>query len=373
MRIAIASNVPRDERLGSAKVPLREAVELRRLGVDVLEMFEDALPPPRNGRTGQLSAPGRMAAALFRTASRCDVVDIAGFDGWAYARAARLLRPRQAVVVRSNGLWVRALAAELSPTQRRSLVSAAFQRGVYCRWERMSIGSAHAVRVMSSPDRDQIIDLRWKRPESVFVVHPGVDDVFASDARTRLRGRKGIAFVGSWIFRKGTAVVVDALSAVMRERPDIPVAVLGAGRPPDAVRQGFSADVRSRVEVLPVAAPADLARRMAEFAIMFFPTRYEGFGMVVAEAMRAGLAVVTTRTGAGVDLIDDGTTGLAIPVDDPGAAARALRRLLEDDDLRCEIAAAGMARASLQTWERAAHELVAVYEAAIRGTARGPS
>jgi glycosyltransferase involved in cell wall biosynthesis len=74
-----------------------------------------------------------------------------------------------------------------------------------------------------------------------------------------------------------------------------------------------------------------------------------------------------------VDLIDDGTTGLAIPVDDPGAAARALRRLLEDDDLRCEIAAAGMARASLQTWERAAHELVAVYEAAIRGTARGPS
>jgi glycosyltransferase involved in cell wall biosynthesis len=90
----------------------------------------------------------------------------------------------------------------------------------------------------------------------------------------------------------------------------------------------------------------------------------------VAEAMRAGLAVVTTQTGAGVDLVEDGKTGMSIPPDDPAAAVRAVERLLDDDSLRRRIAAAGVSKASAQTWRRTALGLVAVYEAALR-TARG--
>jgi glycosyltransferase involved in cell wall biosynthesis len=61
--------------------------------------------------------------------------------------------------------------------------------------------------------------------------------------------------------------------------------------------------------------------------------------MVLAEAQAAGLPVVASASGGMVDAVDDGWTGLLVPEADPVALANALRRCLNDDELRARLSA----------------------------------
>jgi len=364
MKVTIACNFPPDDRLGSSKIALREADELERLGVRVERVFRDALPGPHAGRAGALTSPVRIAAALWSRAEGSDIVDIAGGDGFGYARIARAARPRQAVVARSNGLWARVLETEpQTGGLARKAASAMLQKGVFCRWEAASLKNAHFARTLSSPDKDDIAARGWKPAERISVVNPGADDTFDSDAP--LERREGVVFMGSWLRRKGKRAAAAALSRLLESRPSLRVWVLGSGFTVEHVLSDFDAAVRGRVSVVPMVPTVELARLASNAAVLLFPTLYEGFGLVVLEAMRAGLAVVTTPTGAGVDAVRDGESGLIVPFDDDRAAEQAVARLLDDDALRRRIAEAGQKEARRRTWQRAGEELLACYEAAL--------
>ena len=275
----------------------------------------------------------RVAGALWPAAASSDVVDIAGWDGFVYARLARALRPRQAVVARSNGLWTRALVADgrRSRSMLREFGSGLLQQGVFCRREPKPLENAPWARPLSSPDRDDIVARGWKHAERVSFVNPAADRVF--DTGAPIPERSGIAFVGSWVSRKGTGVTIAALSRLLQAHPELRFTVIGAGRPEAKVHADFDARLRSRISVLEWGTPGDLAVAVSRAAILLFPTRYEGFGLVVLEAMLAGAAVVTTPTGAGADAVSDGETGLVVGIDDAAAVERALARLLDDDAL----------------------------------------
>ena len=365
MNVTIACNFPTDDRLGSPKIALREADELERLGVRVERVFREALPGPQVGRTAELTAPYRVAAALWARAKASDVVDIAGGDGFAYARMARRTSPHQAVVARSNGLWVRVLETEPNTGNViRKVASAVLQSAVFCRWEAAALKSAHWARTLSSPDRDDIAARGWKPVERISVVNPAADDAFDSDAP--LDRREGVVFMGSWLRRKGKRAAAAALSRLLAQRPNLDVRVLGSGFTIEHVQSDFDSAVRQRVSVVPMVPPSELAKLASSAAVLLFPTLYEGFGLVVLEAMRAGVAVVTTPTGAGVDAVRDGETGLVVPFDDDRAAESAVARLLDDDALRRRLAEAGREEARRRTWRRSGEELLACYEAALR-------
>ncbi len=82
-------------------------------------------------------------------------------------------------------------------------------------------------------------------------------------------------------------------------------------------------------------------------AVVVVPSRYESFGLVVIEAMRAGVPVISTAVGGLAELIDDQITGLLVPVDDSVALARAITDLLNDAARRQATGAAGR-----RAWER---------------------
>jgi glycosyltransferase involved in cell wall biosynthesis len=364
MNIVIACNYPRDEKLGTARVPLRLADGVRALGVEVATIFAQDLPHVRGARADQLTAPLRMAATLLRQAAHADVVDIAGFDAWAYARAARRLRPRQAVVSRSNGLWRRALIAngDIQRDGLRDLASRGYQsllRG----WERASMVACDLVLFGASSDADEIVRLGWKPRDAVAVVAPGVDDFFAS--AVPLSERRDVAWVGTFFHRKGNDIVAAAMSTVLLSRPALGLTLFAPGVPAPQVLAQFDERVRAQITIVEAVPSTELARRLGHFATLVFPTRYEGFGLVVLEAMRAGLAVVTTPTGAGSDVVRDGENGLLVPLEDVAATAAAVARLCDQPELRMRLGAEAVAEAQRRPWSRTARELLSAYQHAL--------
>jgi glycosyltransferase involved in cell wall biosynthesis len=117
---------------------------------------------------------------------------------------------------------------------------------------------------------------------------------------------------------------------------------------------------------------ADIPSVMASFTLFAFPSHAESFGVVLIEAMAAGLPVVSTNCDGVVDIVVDGATGLFVPPGDPEALASAIERLLEDAGLRSRLGAAGRARV-LSHFDLAAGigKLEQIYEEVLEEAAAG--
>jgi glycosyltransferase involved in cell wall biosynthesis len=111
---------------------------------------------------------------------------------------------------------------------------------------------------------------------------------------------------------------------------------------------------------------ADVAPYYERAAVVAVPSRREGYGMVVREAMAHGRAVVASAVGGLRDAIDDGVDGLLVPPRDVAALRAALERLLGDPELRARLGAAARAKAERE-WSREAmaDALVRAYHEAV--------
>ena len=88
------------------------------------------------------------------------------------------------------------------------------------------------------------------------------------------------------------------------------------------------------------------------------PTVQEGFGLVFAEAMAAGLPIVACRAAAVPEVVEDGHTGLLVRPNDPEELARAMERVLTNAGLRAELGAAGRRRVEVFDLDRVAARLL---------------
>ena len=93
-----------------------------------------------------------------------------------------------------------------------------------------------------------------------------------------------------------------------------------------------------------------------------FPSVKEGFGLVVLEAMAAGVPVVASDIPVFREYLQHGRGALLVPAHDTGALADAMLRLAVDADLRSALAAAGPAVAGVYTWEGCAVQHMVVYD-----------
>ena len=176
-----------------------------------------------------------------------------------------------------------------------------------------------------------------------------------------------------WVNRldpqKGFGVMVRAFEALARERSELYLVVAGDGRDREALDR-MSAAGRSRVVHLGTVSHADLPRYHAGADVFAAAaTGQESFGIVLIEAMAAGVPVVATDIPGYREVVRDGVEGVLVPPEDPVALAAAIGRILDEPDLARSLAEAGRVRARTFSWSEVVPRVEAVYQGAV-ATAR---
>jgi glycosyltransferase involved in cell wall biosynthesis len=147
---------------------------------------------------------------------------------------------------------------------------------------------------------------------------------------------------------------LEALAPAIGALSGCHLSFVGAGPNEEALRRTF-ADLPATF-VGPLHGP-ELAAAYASADLFVMPSPTETLGLVVIEAMAAGLPVVAARRGGIPDLVVDGATGLLYDFDQPGALTYALRTMAEDPLLRLTMGAAGRRRAERWNWRATTERL----------------
>jgi glycosyltransferase involved in cell wall biosynthesis len=121
--------------------------------------------------------------------------------------------------------------------------------------------------------------------------------------------------------------------------------------------------LEQRVRFLGYVPEGELPALYCGARAFVYPSRYEGFGLPVLEAMQCGTPVLTSNISSTAEVVGD--AGLLVDPDDVAALSSALVRLVSDDALVVRLRSAGLKRAMAFSWRRCAQETVAVYHEAI--------
>jgi phosphatidylinositol alpha-mannosyltransferase len=174
-----------------------------------------------------------------------------------------------------------------------------------------------------------------------------------------------------WVHRldpqKGFPIAVRAFGRLAAEVDGVHLVVVGDGRDRDAIGLLSDAD-RRQVVMLGSVPNDDLPPYHAAADVFVAPaTGQESFGIVLVEAMAAGVPVVATDIPGYREVVRDGVEGLLVPPDDANALAAALRRVLDEPGLASALGTAGRERARTYSWDVVTPRLESIYER-VRGT-----
>ena len=217
------------------------------------------------------------------------------------------------------------------------------------------LSAAASVITTSAWARRALLDLYALPGERIHVAEPGVDRAELAPGTATAGAMLSVAAVTPG---KGHDVLVDALVPLTSLRWEC-LCVGSLERDPAYVgrlrRRVAAGGMGRRVRFPGPRAGAALAHSYATADVLVLPSRAETYGMVVAEALARGLPVVAADVGGVPEALGhgvDGTRpGLLVPPDDAPALADALRRWLEDADLRLRLRrAARERRESLADW-----------------------
>jgi len=326
---------------GGYRYDRRIIQELRMLGwhVDVLDIGNCFPFPSALERTCAVETLHEVRAG------RPIVIDGLAFGALPEAGALQSRTPLVALVHQPL-----ALASGLPPMQVE-----AFRKS-----ERRALAAATGVVVTSGTTARILIGDYGVPAEHVSVVPPGNDHV--ARARGSCDGTVRLVSVGSVVPGKGYDVLIAALAKIgdMSWR----LTIVGDLTRDVAAAAQLRADVEGygladRITMLGALPPEEVMHLYLASDIFVLASRFESYGMALAEAISHGLPVVSTTAGAIPETVPT-DAGLLVPPDDAAALAKAMRRLIGDTAERGRLAAnASMRAAQLPSWENSARRFAA--------------
>jgi glycosyltransferase involved in cell wall biosynthesis len=215
--------------------------------------------------------------------------------------------------------------------------------------QRWAVTHPRVMIAASQSTKDEFIQHYSIPPERITLVPLGIDvehysprDGRALRKELGLEGKRVILYVGFSTPRKGVEYVAQALEGL---GPDCRLLLVGKWEPGYRTKfyQSLPAGVRDKVVEAGYVSDQVLPIYYSMADVFVFPSLLEGFGLPVVEAMACGTPVVAASTSSLPEVVGD--AGLLVPAMDAQALAGALRRLLDDEELRSTLATRGLQRA----------------------------
>jgi glycosyltransferase involved in cell wall biosynthesis len=325
---------------------LEQALDLRVLASaapprgDADASFE-LVPPLRpallDGIAFYAGLPSRIALQLKRFDPDA-VIAQSPYEAAAALIARSLLRRRTPVVVEVHGDW--RTATRLYGSRLRLLLAP-----VADRVSRAAVRRADAVRTVS-PYTSTLVGEYGVTPADSF---PAFMDLFPFLERppSPLPEVPAALFVGVLEGNKNVDGLAEAWRRVAPRLPQAELHIVGVGSRADLVER-LVADLPAQVRWSPSLSSTEVARALDEATVLVLPSRSEGLGRVVIEALCRSRPVVGSRVGGIADLIEDGSNGLLVEPGDVDGLAATLARVLEDRALAERLSEA--ARSSVDPW-----------------------
>jgi glycosyltransferase involved in cell wall biosynthesis len=241
--------------------------------------------------------------------------------------------------------------------------------------ERIAAHWTDTIVTLTPREVEEHLERRIGRPAQYAVVPSGVPTEAlrrAAPPRAAARARLGlpphayvVAGVGRFVAIKGFDLLVAALADVVARVPDARVLLIGEGGEGAALQaQARALGVGDRLHI--TSTTTDVIGLLAAADVLAAPSRNEGMGRVLVEAMALGLPVVGTRVGGIPDVIVDGECGLLVPPEDPAALADALAELGLDAARRAKLGDGARPRAEAFSTTVAAAAMRDIYDGLVR-------
>jgi len=372
MRFLTFSNCPLDDALGSGYVALRYAAGLRARGhqVDLRGPADYEIGHGLSRRAiRHRQALGMAFASLSGLlAAEYDIVEFYGGEAWlALCLLARWPGRRFLLACHSNGL----------ETHCEEVLRAAAPGESTGQWYHLSLGAlaeqgfrqADAILTVAEYDRAYALRRAYLPADRVLAIENPLPDSFLG-LPLHLERPPVLGFCGSWLPRKGSALLTRDIPGLLRELPEWRFVLVGVG---DRFRaaEHFPGDLLPRIEVIPYAERETALRALYQtFSIFLLPSVYESFGLTAAEAMACGCALVATPVGFAAGL-RQGEEAMLLSATEPSLVEPVLA-LARDPGLRQRIARGGHRRVQTLGWDGAittAETAYATWLAELRGNA----
>lgn len=234
---------------------------------------------------------------------------------------------------------------------------------------------------LSRHDQEALLNLGIK-PQRIEIVPNAIDPDWAAESEleeeegklpSELTGQEGplVLYLGQLKYRKGFDLLARAIPAILKSCPQ--AHFVFAGHSPiheaELLKLADEGQVRHRLTLLhnvTEGQKAALFRQAARAGVYVLPTRYEGFGIPLLEAMSLGCPVVTTSIPVIDELITSGENGLLFPLEDVEELANAVIRVLQDPALHSRLSQAGKQTATRYYTPIILDQLEAIYQKVLR-------
>ena len=210
---------------------------------------------------------------------------------------------------------------------------------------------------------------RWRN--RVDVIPGGIDPSWFERERQPSE-KPELVFWGRMEDEKGIPELLDAMKIVIKAFPEVKLTLVGEGhRLEDYKQKVRKLGLVSRMIVPGWRSEKEIQKLAATAHAAVFPSRIESFGLSVAEALGAGVPVITTNAGALPEIVEDGKTGTLVAPRDSSALAQAILTVLKNTQKFEAIAQRG--RESVRqkfSWDAAASQLIGLYRQELAATGK---
>jgi glycosyltransferase involved in cell wall biosynthesis len=345
----------------------------------------------RGAKTGIGSYTVNLICALRKASPEFEVVELVDHADTDQSTPRRILReqiviPHLAARARANILHLTGFAAPWRAQcpvvlNAHDLAGVRFARNFppvsriyWSRYLPFTLRFASRLIVLSESTKREIASLDKRLASRIQVIPPGRDTRFRPiEAKAFLEeGRRRLGLPGQFILfvstlepRKGIDTLIASFARIAGRIPDDLVIVGRRGWYWEKLFAMVSAaGLERRVRFLDYVPTEELPLLYNLSSAFVFPSRYEGFGLTVLEAMSCGTAVVCSNASSLPEVV--GSAAILVSPDDEEGFARAIVHVTANEELRDGLRAMSLKRAETFSWDRSASAVMQVYNSIIR-------